>query len=202
MEYDPQDTPKDRRPAQTGSLFGTGPMDPHPKPVDPPAPAPLSSGRTEATASASADAGRDTSKRMAGDCARVLAFIKENGTATTDEIELGLSMVHQTASSRVYDLAGKNRRRPDLLAIVETGKRRKTRTGSSATVYRAYHPDELDAARRRLAESNATTGTLIELSKDPAVRIEKGAAVQLDTAPPRSSPARLGSGWSAPAFSS
>lgn len=168
MDYDPQDTPKARKSASTPSMFGTGPMDPKPKP----APAPLSSGRTEATASASADAAQDTSKRMAGDCARVLEYIRTKGTATTDEIEVGLSMVHQTASSRVYDLAGKNRRRPDLLAIVETGLRRKTRTGSSATVYRAYHPDEIKAARRRLAASNATTGDLIELPKDPAVRLD------------------------------
>lgn len=181
MGYDPQDTPKVRRPSQTGNLFGTGPMDPYPKPP-PAAPAPLSSGTTPATASASADAARDTSHRLGSDCAKVLEYIKAKGTATTDEVEAGLSMVHQTASSRIYDLAGRNRRRPDLLAIVETGLRRKTRTGSSATAYRAYHPDEIKDARRRLAERNATTGDLIELPKDPQVRIEKGAAVMLDTA--------------------
>lgn len=69
------------------------------------------------------------------DRARVLSFIRSRGSegAIDDEIEVALSLSHQTASAR---------RRELVLAglVAEAGKKRLTRTGSPAKVWRAKMP--------------------------------------------------------------
>jgi len=53
--------------------------------------------------------------------------------ATCDEVEASLSLPHQSASARLWELCGNNQ----LPArIVKTEEKRKTRTGRSARVYR------------------------------------------------------------------
>lgn len=63
------------------------------------------------------------------DCGAILARLKRGRTGLTcDELETLLSMSHQTASARLRDLA----MRGDIL---DSGKRRKTRTGRTAIVW-------------------------------------------------------------------
>lgn len=50
------------------------------------------------------------------------------GGATCDEVEQALAMIHQTASARILELAQVGR-------IIDTGRRRPTRTGRNARVY-------------------------------------------------------------------
>jgi predicted ArsR family transcriptional regulator len=66
---------------------------------------------------------------------KVLAKIEEEGEATCDEVEVFLGMPHQTASARIRELS--------LMGlIVDTGDRRKTRSGRLARVYAsARHKD-------------------------------------------------------------
>ncbi len=61
---------------------------------------------------------------------RVLRFIKAGKRygATCDEAEEGLRMRHQTASARVYELRLMN-------LIVDSGTRRRTRSGRTAIVW-------------------------------------------------------------------
>lgn len=61
---------------------------------------------------------------------RVMAYIRSQGRkgATDDEIEVALSMSHQTASARRRELALKIR-------IQATGERRPTRSGRAAQVW-------------------------------------------------------------------
>lgn len=70
------------------------------------------------------------------DAAKILAYIiKEDQSdgATCDEIEVSLSLSHQTASARVRDLFQGG-------LIMDSGLRRKTRTGRKATVWRVVLP--------------------------------------------------------------
>lgn len=70
------------------------------------------------------------------DAAKILAhIIKEDQSdgATCDEIEVSLSLSHQTASARVRDLFQGG-------LIMDSGLRRKTRTGRKATVWRVVLP--------------------------------------------------------------
>lgn len=81
-------------------------------------------------------AGSDTSKEAAESIAKdtprlnrlVLEEITEAGGLTCDEIEVRLSMTHQTCSPRVHELKEAGR-------IRDSGMRRKTRGGRSATVW-------------------------------------------------------------------
>ena len=61
---------------------------------------------------------------------RALASIsaRHSDGMTCDEVEMALGMSHQTASARVRDLVKAG-------AIVDSGKRRPTRTGRKAAVY-------------------------------------------------------------------
>jgi hypothetical protein len=65
----------------------------------------------------------------------VLEAVKAAGLAglTCDEVEQRLSMTHQTASARVHELA-------KLEAIVDSGRKRKTRSGRGAVVWIAALP--------------------------------------------------------------
>lgn len=60
----------------------------------------------------------------------VLGVVRERGAtgATCDEIEVALGMRHQTASARVNELMEDGR-------VVDSGERRKTRSGRKATVW-------------------------------------------------------------------
>ena len=64
---------------------------------------------------------------------------------TTDEIEQRLGLNHQTASPRVWELHKRG-------LIGDSGKRRKTRSGRQARVYRALSTEEIADSARRLAE--------------------------------------------------
>lgn len=61
----------------------------------------------------------------------VLAFIRRRGDegATADEVQVALGLTHQTSSARVSELANK------FEMIEDSGRRRKTRSGSKAAVY-------------------------------------------------------------------
>lgn len=63
---------------------------------------------------------------------RVRAWVAGRGSfgATVDEIELGLGMSHQTASARASELKATQQ-------VVDSGLRRKTRSGRNAAVLRA-----------------------------------------------------------------
>lgn len=84
-------------------------------------------------------AGSDTSEQAAESVKetaasvrnRILKFIEIRGEegATCDEVERFLGLKHQTASARIAELHHKFRR------IVDSGQRRKTRSGRNAAVY-------------------------------------------------------------------
>ena len=76
----------------------------------------------------SIDAARAALPRMGTDEARILAYIREKGSAICDEVEFALDMPHQTASARINGLAEKK-------LLVRTSRRRKTRSGRDAFVY-------------------------------------------------------------------
>ena len=88
-------------------------------------------------------AGSDTSEKAAGETepfrlslsARVLKVIKSSGGhgATDDEIEVKLMLRHQTASARRRELVLSG-------AIRDSGERRKTRSGRTATVWKFIKP--------------------------------------------------------------
>lgn len=61
---------------------------------------------------------------------QVLDYVREHGGATSDEVEVGLGLTHQTASARMNDLKRAN-------LVVKSGERRPTRQGRNADVYRA-----------------------------------------------------------------
>ena len=61
---------------------------------------------------------------------RILSFLREFGPATTDEIEFGLGLKHQTASARVNGLTEKGFIEP------HGDTKRPTRSGRLATVHR------------------------------------------------------------------
>jgi hypothetical protein len=66
---------------------------------------------------------------------KVLDSIRASGRAgrTCDEVEEMLAMSHQTASARVNELA-------KLALIVDSGRKRKTRSGRGATVWVVVMP--------------------------------------------------------------
>ena len=74
---------------------------------------------------------KTTRTRAAGDRIRVLDFIRRQGKngATADEIQAALDMTHQSGSARVSELLNK------YGEIKDSGRQRKTRSGSNATVY-------------------------------------------------------------------
>lgn len=77
----------------------------------------------------SRDAARKTDSSAGAMRTAVLDFISAQPSgATCDEVEAALDMRHQTASARVRDLVLAEK-------IMDTGKTRKTRSGSSARVY-------------------------------------------------------------------
>ena len=59
----------------------------------------------------------------------VYRYIDEHGTATCDEIEEALGMHHATCSTRINELVAAGR-------LVDTGARRRTRSGRMARVLR------------------------------------------------------------------
>jgi predicted transcriptional regulator len=61
---------------------------------------------------------------------------------TTDEVEQILGLNHQTASPRMWELHKRS-------LIGDTGKRRKTRSGRLAAVYRALSDEEIEAKTRQ-----------------------------------------------------
>ena len=79
------------------------------------------------TSEAAAESMRPTASTLR---ARVLRIIRERGSlgATCDEVEWVSGLRHQTASARVYELRKRSR-------IVDSGRRRKTRSGRNAIVW-------------------------------------------------------------------
>lgn len=90
-------------------------------------------------------AGSDTSKAAAEsvrgvaerDATLILAYIKRVRGATCDEVEVALNLSHQTTSARCADLKNK------LGLIVDSGERRRTRSGRKAAVYVAETKGEM-----------------------------------------------------------
>lgn len=81
----------------------------------------------------SLEALRSQKDKAPSDEAKILLWIKASDIgATCDEVESCLRMSHQTASARIRDLRGRGR-------LVDSGSRRRTRTGRSAIVWRAAH---------------------------------------------------------------
>jgi hypothetical protein len=83
------------------------------------------------------DTSHDAAKSMASHAGtirgRVLEYIRtfcDNG-ATCDQCELDLGLSHQTTSARINELR-------NLALIVDSGKRRKTRSGRNAVVWISY----------------------------------------------------------------
>lgn len=76
------------------------------------------------------EAALQTKPRREGKKARILAFIEKRGRvgATCDEIEIYLGIKHQTASARIRDLYLDKK-------IEDSGRERKTTSGSPATVW-------------------------------------------------------------------
>ena len=62
---------------------------------------------------------------------RVLEFINSRGTvgATSDEVQAALGLTHQNGSARVSELANRYK------LIVDSGQKRRTRSGRKAVVY-------------------------------------------------------------------
>lgn len=77
---------------------------------------------------------RSVQGKRKSDKARVLAYIK-NKSSTCDEVEVGLNMLHQSASSLIGDLRVNDK---VICRIVRNGRllTRPTRTGRAAYVYR------------------------------------------------------------------
>jgi predicted ArsR family transcriptional regulator len=59
---------------------------------------------------------------------RLMKFITYYGSATCDEVEVNMTITHQTASARLKGLADKG-------LIKDSGARRPTRRGRAARVY-------------------------------------------------------------------
>lgn len=79
--------------------------------------------------SSTSKAAADEMKPTAGTLrSRVLEYVLKHGDATDDEIEQGLDLRHQTASARRRELVLGGQ-------LVDTGRRRQTRSGRSATVW-------------------------------------------------------------------
>ncbi len=76
-------------------------------------------------------------KKRGEDRRNILEFIQSMASrgSTCDEAELNLGLTHQNCSARFWELAGRDRKRPELKRIVESGERRKTRSGCWAQVY-------------------------------------------------------------------
>jgi hypothetical protein len=69
-----------------------------------------------------------TTPRKQSDCLRIKQYIGERLGATCEEVEIGLAMLHQTASARIRELRNREE--------IEISDRRRTSTGSWAAVYR------------------------------------------------------------------
>ena len=95
----------------------------------------------------SEDAARSIVPHLSRLQAEVYAIIVDTGPdgITCDACEVALSLAHQTCSARVRELVQKH-------AIVDTGRRRKTRSGRAARVYVATEfkaPDDPPGTLRR-----------------------------------------------------
>lgn len=71
----------------------------------------------------------DEASRLRAEVHRAIRDAGDQG-ATCDEVEVRLAMRHQTASARVRELALRDR-------VVDSGTRRRTRSGRTAIVWRA-----------------------------------------------------------------
>jgi hypothetical protein len=80
------------------------------------------------------DTSREAAKRSDSSAGamrtKVLSYIESLGPkgATCDEVEEVLQLKHQTASARIRELVIDEK-------LIDTGRRRKTRSGSSARIY-------------------------------------------------------------------
>lgn len=98
-----------------------------PKPSSRPKPAPLPAYSNPTTSRSAAESVRESAATLRS---KVLAFIRDRGGATCDEAEEALGLTHQTASARVNELM-------NLRWIEDSGKKRPTRSGRKAIVWRA-----------------------------------------------------------------
>lgn len=77
----------------------------------------------------------------ASDRKRVFDVICERGDATCDEVEAITGLPHQNVSARIWELKG-----PKFGWIVDTGRRRHTRSGRLAAVYQEHSKPVFQAA--------------------------------------------------------
>jgi hypothetical protein len=83
---------------------------------------------------AGSDTSRDAAKRSDNSAGairiKILNYIESTGSrgATCDEVEETMQLKHQTASARIRELVLDDK-------IIDTGLRRKTRSGSGARIY-------------------------------------------------------------------
>ncbi|HUW10917.1 MAG TPA: hypothetical protein VM537_14395, partial [Anaerolineae bacterium] len=54
---------------------------------------------------------------------------------TCDDVEAASGLMHQNASARIWELRGKNRKANLPVLLVDSGRRRATRSGSLAVVW-------------------------------------------------------------------
>lgn len=85
-------------------------------------------------------AARQTPRKLRGDEARIMDALASAGVhgMTCDEMEVALSMPHQTTSARLASLSQHG-------FVTKTADRRSTRTGSMAVVYGATSLERQDA---------------------------------------------------------
>jgi predicted transcriptional regulator len=107
------------------------------------------------------DTSRAAAESIADDAAtlrdQVLDLIRASTDGlTTDEVEMRLGLNHQTASPRVWELHKRG-------LIGDSGKRRETRSGRMARVYRALTTEEIAAGARALAEELGREAEQLEL---------------------------------------
>jgi hypothetical protein len=85
-------------------------------------------------------AAQQTPRKLRGDESRIMASLASAGVhgMTCDELEVALSMPHQTTSARLASLSQHG-------FVTKTADRRPTRTGSMAVVYAATSLERQDA---------------------------------------------------------
>lgn len=74
-------------------------------------------------------------------CLMIFEYIRKQGGATCDECAYGLDLLHQTASARITELQV-------MGAIVDSKRRRKTKSGRSARVYVEATHEQLERLKR------------------------------------------------------
>lgn len=116
------------------------------------------SAKGSATSIAAAESMKETASTLRS---KVLEAIRRSdGGLTTDEVEQLLSLNHQTASPRMWELHKRG-------LIGDSGNRRKTRSGRMAVVYRAISTEEIaTGAKQAVTAARKTAVKLTEAAEE------------------------------------